>query len=109
MPRSLLERVFLGVSGNVVFFQRYHAAKHRGISPLMRVIAELSVLAYRKGFDEDDEIFGGISILSARNLLIIYTGSRRLLWPRIPMSPLGVLSQTVIGNKCSSWLPRLRG
>lgn len=56
MPRTVFDRVLQGIHRKGLFVQRYDATKKRGISPRMRMIAALRILAYGKSFDEVDEL-----------------------------------------------------
>lgn len=56
MPRAVFDRVRIGLTGRSIFKQRTDATNKKGISPLVRIIAALRVLAYGKSYDEVDEL-----------------------------------------------------
>lgn len=56
MPRGMFNRIFEGLNGKGIFVRREDACGKIGISPRMRIIAALRILAYGKAFDEMDEL-----------------------------------------------------
>lgn len=56
MPRSVFIRLLNALWGKGIFRLRKDALKKYGISPLVRIIAALRILAYGKSFDEVDEL-----------------------------------------------------
>lgn len=79
MPRVVFERVCSGREGHGLFVQRMDAATKHGISPLMRVISALRLIAYAKFFDEVDEVCV-MSELSERNRFQLCEESRGCVW-----------------------------
>ena len=56
MSKSVFTMICQGMSVHCIFKLRSEATGERGISPKMRIIAALRVLAYGKCFDDLDEI-----------------------------------------------------
>lgn len=56
MPRSVFERFYEGVAGRGLFVWRRDATNKEEISPRIKIIAALRILAYGKIKDEMDEL-----------------------------------------------------
>lgn len=56
MPRTVFERIQNGLMGRGIFVKRTDALNKQGISPLVRIVAALRILAYGKTYDEIDEL-----------------------------------------------------
>lgn len=72
MSRVISERALEEIHGMYLFVLRYDTAKRRGISPRMRLIAALRVLAYGKSSDEVDELVAA-SASSVREIFSSFT------------------------------------